>query len=114
MEINSLSQRYMTMAAYYTKLKSFCNELENYRKTYTCAPKNWPVTKGLADEPEEKCLYQFLLDLSDIYNNVRSSILNDDPLPMFKKAYAIMAREEQPMILQKIEMVETTTICGKR
>lgn len=44
---------------------------------------------------EEIKVYQFLLGLDDTFSTVRSSILQIDPLPSIKRAYAMITTEEQ-------------------
>ncbi|XP_010271575.1 PREDICTED: uncharacterized protein LOC104607608 [Nelumbo nucifera] len=85
-DISSISQVNESVAKYYTRLKRLWDEL-------TCLMPIPPCTcgsaKAVADLHSFNRLMQFLMGLSDCYENIRSQILVMEPLPSMNHAYSL-------------------------
>uniref|UniRef100_A0A7C9AQ24 Uncharacterized protein n=1 Tax=Opuntia streptacantha TaxID=393608 RepID=A0A7C9AQ24_OPUST len=95
-EITLVEQGSLSVTDYFTKLKSFWDELGTYQvmPRCTCGCK-CRATKEIARIMEEEIAHKFLMGLDPMkYNTVRSAILNMEPLPSLNKAYAALVREE--------------------
>nr|KYP46964.1 hypothetical protein KK1_031446 [Cajanus cajan] len=82
--IHQLKQSGLTVTAYYGKLKSLWDELDNYEQTpmCQCGSCTCDITSQLDKRREEERLHQFLMGLDDVvYGTVRSNLLANDPLP---------------------------------
>ncbi|KAI5338735.1 hypothetical protein L3X38_018007 [Prunus dulcis] len=87
--IASLSQGTMTVQVYFSKLKDLWDELEAYRPPLTCNEE-----KTHRERKEEDQMMQFLMGLSDTFNNVRTNILMMTPLPNIRQAYSLVIQDE--------------------
>nr|GFC50240.1 ribonuclease H-like domain-containing protein [Tanacetum cinerariifolium] len=56
---------------------------------YTCAAHD-----GVLNHNQLVRLMQFLMGINDLYKLVKSNLLERDPLPNVKDAFAIVSREE--------------------
>lgn len=78
------------MNVYYWRLKKLWDELQNYSQLPV-----GEVGSILARGREEEQIYQFLIGLNDdIYNIVRSSIIQEVPSPKLKSTFARICKEE--------------------
>ncbi|XP_020549768.1 uncharacterized protein LOC110012027 [Sesamum indicum] len=91
-EIASISQKDMTVAVYFTKLKRLWDELGSLDPLPECS---CGVSKKLSNRATSYQLIQFLMGLSDAYDHVRNQILLIDPLPTIAKAYSMVYRVEK-------------------
>ncbi|KAL2226424.1 UNVERIFIED_CONTAM: hypothetical protein Sindi_2001100 [Sesamum indicum] len=91
-EIATTSQKNMTVAAYFTKLKKLWDELGTLDPLPVCT---CGTSKKLADRATSYQLIQFLVGLSDAYEHVKNQILLMDPLPTAAKAYSMVQRVEK-------------------
>ncbi|XP_020553063.1 uncharacterized protein LOC110012710 [Sesamum indicum] len=91
-EIASISQKDMTVAVYFTRLKRLWDELGSLDPLPECS---CGASKKLSDRAASYQLMQFLMGLSDAYDHVRNQILLMDPLPTAAKAYSMVHRVEK-------------------
>ncbi|PNX89446.1 hypothetical protein L195_g045565, partial [Trifolium pratense] len=90
--ISNLSQGTSSIAAYYTQLKAYRDELDSYRTVPTCV---CGVIPNFNDIYATEHLMDFLQGLNDSFASVRSQILLMDPLPSVTKAYSLFLQEER-------------------
>ncbi|KAL0303694.1 UNVERIFIED_CONTAM: hypothetical protein Sradi_6237500 [Sesamum radiatum] len=97
-EITSASQGDLSVVDYFTKLQMLWDELVQVRPIPECTCGcicTCGVAKATADLAEERQLMQFLMGLNDEYDNVRSQILVNEPLPSVNVAYSMVLRVEK-------------------
>ncbi|KAF8405018.1 hypothetical protein HHK36_009914 [Tetracentron sinense] len=90
--ISTLLQEQSSLAAYFTKLKGYWDELASYTTAPTCT---CGALKTLSEYQQQERLYQFLMGLNDSYSAIRSQILAMDSLPTVSKAYSLILQEEK-------------------
>jgi hypothetical protein len=90
--ISSLTQDQCNVSAYFTKLKSLWDELNNYRSFPACS---CGALKILIDNKQHENVMQFLMGLNDSFPNVRAQILMMEPLPAINKAFSLVVQEER-------------------
>ncbi|KAF7139465.1 hypothetical protein RHSIM_Rhsim07G0258800 [Rhododendron simsii] len=95
------SQANLSISAYFTKLKSYWDELYSYLPIPPCTCGS---SKALHDYQQQERLTQFLMGLHESYSNIRGQILLMDPLPSISRAYSLFLQEE------KQRQVTTTSI----
>ncbi|KAG5540096.1 hypothetical protein RHGRI_020360 [Rhododendron griersonianum] len=95
------SQANLSISAYFTKLKSYWDELYSYLPILPCTCGS---SKALHDYQQQERLTQFLMGLHESYSNIRGQILLMDPLPSVSRAYSLFLQEE------KQRQVTTTSI----
>jgi len=89
-EMSTLSQGNLSVSAYFTKCKQIWDEYIVLVSPCVCA------SSGSAMKLiERQQLIQFLMDLNDCYQAVRSNILMMNPLPSVSQASSIVLQEEQ-------------------
>uniref|UniRef100_A0A6V7QVB5 Retrotransposon Copia-like N-terminal domain-containing protein n=1 Tax=Ananas comosus var. bracteatus TaxID=296719 RepID=A0A6V7QVB5_ANACO len=92
-ELSLLRQDGLSVASYYTKLKTLWDELDDYSGTPACT---CAAARDYVKKKETEKLYQFLMGLNaETFGTVRSQILNSDPLPTLSKAYSMVTQEER-------------------
>nr|CAD1822688.1 unnamed protein product [Ananas comosus var. bracteatus] len=92
-ELSLLRQEGLSVASYYTKLKTLWDELDDYSGTPACT---CAAARDYVKKKETEKLYQFLMGLNaETFGTVRSQILNSDPLPTLSKAYSMVTQEER-------------------
>ncbi|KAJ9162858.1 hypothetical protein P3X46_022600 [Hevea brasiliensis] len=94
--------------SYYTKLKQFWDELANIEVIPSCTCGSMKTAIDIYDKDK---LMQFLMGLSDVYDQVWRQILLTDPLPSVNKAYSMVLgvetqREVQLNITEHIDAVK--------
>jgi len=83
----------LDVVGFYSKLMSLWSELNNHIKIPYCMC--GAAVKIVKMFDEEKA-YQFLMGLSDeMYGQIHSQILAQDPLPQLEKMFNIVVQEEQ-------------------
>ncbi|KAI5332290.1 hypothetical protein L3X38_022419 [Prunus dulcis] len=90
--IASLSQEQMSVAVYYTKIKSLWDELSSYSDVPACS---CGAMKKHVEQEERNSLMQFLMGLNESYSAIRGQILLMQPLPKVRKAYSLITQEEK-------------------
>ncbi|KAJ1399327.1 Retrotransposon gag domain [Sesbania bispinosa] len=96
-DIANCKQSGLNVAAYYEKLKTMWEALDNYMKNPTCSCSGCQcgAAQELKQEREKEKVYQFLMGLDDVvFGTVRSNILSMSPLPNINKVHAMVATEE--------------------
>ena len=89
--IANISQGTKFIAAYYTELKAYRDELNSYQTLPACV---CGVVPNFNEVYATEYLIDFLRGLNDSYASVRSQILLMDPLPSVPKAYSLFLQEE--------------------
>ncbi|CAL2239954.1 unnamed protein product [Prunus armeniaca] len=90
--IASFSQEQMSVAVYYTRMKSLWDELSSYSDVPACS---CGAMKKHVEQEERNSLMQFLMRLNESYSAIRGQILLMKPLPMVRKAYSLITQEEK-------------------
>ena len=94
-ELMNLTQGSLSVSAYFTKLKSIWDELENYRPVCTCHSCTCNGTKALTDFHQVEYVMSFLMGLNESFSQVRGQLLLMDPLPPINKVFALISQEEK-------------------
>ncbi|XP_035548490.1 uncharacterized protein LOC108981968 [Juglans regia] len=90
--ISFLKQDHKSVSDYYTELKSFWDELANYRRLPQCSVE---TLRFFEEIQQEEYVMQFLMGLSDSFNSIRSQILLIDPFPSMNKVISLVLQEEK-------------------
>lgn len=93
-EFLNLSQSQTLIAAYFTKLKSLWDELNNFRPSCSCGKCTCGGVKDLASFHHNEYAMTFLLGLNDLFASVRGQLLLMDPLPPINKIFSLVVQEE--------------------
>ncbi|GJR87104.1 ribonuclease H-like domain-containing protein [Tanacetum coccineum] len=112
-KIGSVKQDGSTVADYYHTLNSLWREFDAITKLPKCVclvKCSCAASTELELHQELMKLMQFLMDLDDCYQPVRTALLTRDPLPHVKDAYATVSREESHKgIPETSEAIDTKT-----
>lgn len=73
-------------------LKSFWDELINYRPLPTCSCGG---LKGVADFQQQEYVMKFLVGLNETFGHIRGQILLSDPLPPINKLFSLILQEKR-------------------
>jgi len=95
--IAAITQGSHSASSYYTLLKSFWDELSNYRPIpqYSCGRCICGCTKTIMDFHHQEYIYHFLMGLNDSFSNIRGYILLLEPLPPINKVFSLVLQEER-------------------
>ncbi|CAL1357037.1 unnamed protein product [Linum trigynum] len=95
--IGSLRQEKLSVSAFYTKLRTYWDELQtiSINPKCSCGGCTCDVAKQTREKLETERLFDFLLGLDDVFAVVRSQILRMKPVPSLAEAYQLVAGEEQ-------------------
>ncbi|KAF9684106.1 hypothetical protein SADUNF_Sadunf04G0083300 [Salix dunnii] len=97
----------MSITSYYTKLKSYWDELSSYNQINTCpSGRDCGAAKSIMDHAEQQHLMQLLMGLDESYASTRSNILIMAPLPTTRRAYSLLLQDE------KQRQVATISTCN--
>ncbi|GKD31548.1 ribonuclease H-like domain-containing protein, partial [Tanacetum coccineum] len=88
---NSFKQGDLPIFEYYHKLNSLWREFDILTKLPDCV---YAARAELGDHGKLMKLMQFLMDLDDVYQPIRSSLLTREVLTEVKDAFVFLAREE--------------------
>ncbi|KAL0399945.1 UNVERIFIED_CONTAM: Retrovirus-related Pol polyprotein from transposon RE1 [Sesamum radiatum] len=90
--ISAISQEDLSLTEYLTKVTKLWNELSYLAPTpkCTCGGCTCGINKAISDLNTSTQLMQFLMGLHEAYNNERSQILMQDPLPDIEKAFSMI------------------------
>lgn len=92
-EINTCHQDGQTVIGYYGRLTKLWEELDNLKTTRSCS---CDASADLEKEREEIRVHKFIFGLDESrFRNIRSQIINEEPLPEINNVYARIIREEQ-------------------
>ncbi|KAL0322331.1 UNVERIFIED_CONTAM: Retrovirus-related Pol polyprotein from transposon TNT 1-94 [Sesamum calycinum] len=97
-DIHNCKQENMSIGAYYTKLKGLWDELDvlNCIPTCTCGS----MKEFLQFQQNQKTM-KFLMELNEVYANVRGQILLMDSLPSINKAHFLILQDEKQRGISK-------------
>ncbi|CAN7026655.1 unnamed protein product, partial [Brassica oleracea var. botrytis] len=96
-------QRDMSLETYYGKLQVIWEDLSNYEYKHVCSCGGCKCqgctcdfVRQLKIAREREKLHQLCIGLdASLYGNIRTAIVNTEPLPSVDHAYSMVAREEQ-------------------
>ena len=77
----NLTQGSLSVNAYFTKLKTIWDELDNFRLMCTCENCSCGGTRALTDQYHMEYVMYFLMGLIDSFAKVRGQLLLIDPIP---------------------------------
>lgn len=91
--INTCQQNGQSVIDYYGRLSKLWEELDNLRTTCSCTCE---ASADIEKEREEIRVHKFLFGLDESrFRNIRSQIIDEDPLPDINNVYSRVIREEQ-------------------
>lgn len=91
--INTCQQNGQSVIDYYGWLSKLWEELDNLKTTRTCSCE---AATDIEKEREEIRVHKFLFGLDESrFRNIRSQIIDEDPLPDINNVYSRVIREEQ-------------------
>lgn len=91
--IGSCQQNGQTVIDYYGRLTKLWEELDNLKTTRSCTCE---ASTDIEKEREEIRVHKFLFGLDEsLFRNIRSQIIDEDPLPDLNNVYSRVVREEQ-------------------
>ena len=91
--IGSCQQNRQTIIDYYGRLTKLWEELDNLNTTRSCTCE---AATDIEKEREEIRVHKFLFGLDESrFRNIRSQIIDEDPLPNLDTVYSRVVREEQ-------------------
>ncbi|XP_056846004.1 uncharacterized protein LOC130497092 [Raphanus sativus] len=104
-EINTCQQQGHTVIEYYGRLSKLWEELDNIKTTRACSCE---ASADIEKERAEIRVHKFLFGLDESrFRNIRSQIIDEDPLPDINIVYARVIREEQHN--NTVRLKETTS-----
>lgn len=94
----------MHVAEYFEKLKKIWDEIQSLEGIPECVCGalthcSCRLLKKLMDMHANDRLMQFLMDLSDCFESVRSQILSTDPLPIVNRAFYLVQQVEKQRVV---------------
>ena len=92
MEASSLNQGDLFVTNYFTKLRIIWDELDNFRPALVCSC-NVPFVT--VQRKREDQTMQFLCDLNDQYNNIKTYILLMEPILAITKIFSLVVQQER-------------------
>lgn len=94
----------MTVAEYFTKVKSLWDELDNLNPlpTCTCNKCSCNLTKSILRLQQEGRVMNFLMKLDPKYNQVRTNVLMMNELPSASLIYRLLQQEERHKEVSKL------------
>ncbi|XP_013613663.1 PREDICTED: uncharacterized protein LOC106319820 [Brassica oleracea var. oleracea] len=91
--INTCQQTGQSVIEYYGRLTKLWEELDNLTTTRACTCE---AATDIEKERDEIRVHKFLFGLDESrFRNIRSQIIDEDPLPDINKVYSRVIREEQ-------------------
>ncbi|XP_022155284.1 uncharacterized protein LOC111022420 [Momordica charantia] len=89
--IYQLRKEFVTIEAYYTKLKTVWQELSEYHLSNACTCGG---LKQVLNHFNSEYVMMFLMGLNESYAGVRAQILFMDPMPPINKVFSLLIQEE--------------------
>jgi len=80
------------VGAYFTRIKSFWDELSNYRPSPSCSCGSM---KTIHDYFHHEYVFQFLMGLNDSFSYIMGKILLLEPLPPINKMFSLVLQDER-------------------
>lgn len=86
-----------SISGFYTKIKMLWDEFDAAHPLPICSRTNCTcsITQKMLKMQEDQRLIVFLMKLNPTYNNVRSSLSMQQPLPSISHAYRLLVQEEK-------------------
>ncbi|CAO2832540.1 unnamed protein product [Amaranthus hypochondriacus] len=102
----------MTVAEYFTKVKSLWDELDNLSPIPTCSCTNCScnLTKSVLRLQQDWRIMQFLMKLDPKYSQVRTNILMMNELPSASLIYRLLQQEERHKEVSKLAVTPTDSM----
>lgn len=94
-DLANTTQDDLSVTQYYTKMKTLWDELSHFRPACSCSTCICGGVAKLCTYFETEFVLNFLMGLSDVFNNTRNQILMMDPLPSINRVFSIMVQEER-------------------
>ncbi|XP_025651033.1 uncharacterized protein [Arachis hypogaea] len=97
-ELFSMKQGDLNVTAYYTKLKSIWEDLNNFRPIPNCKGCEFSCLCGLdviRQYRREDYTTRFLRGLNDQYSTVRSQLMLMNPIPDINSAFSMLTQQER-------------------
>ncbi|XP_075642041.1 uncharacterized protein LOC142613543 [Castanea sativa] len=96
-DIASMCQGESSITNYFTQLKLFWDQLQNFRPTPTCSCGKCTcnLPQKLEDLRLQESVMQFLMGLNKSYSQIKGQILLMEPLPIINKVYSLLIQEER-------------------
>ncbi|XP_077249082.1 uncharacterized protein LOC143888509 [Tasmannia lanceolata] len=109
--IATLQQENSSILTYFSKLKSYWDELSSISAIPPCS---CGASKSAISFEHQQRLIKNLMGLNDPYSSVRSQILLMDPLPPMNKAYNLLLQEERQcnLLIQLKQLIETSAMAA--
>nr|XP_023887900.1 uncharacterized protein LOC112000030 [Quercus suber] len=116
-DIASMCQGESSITNYFTQLKLFWDQLQNFRPTPTCSCGKCTCNmhQKLEDLRLQESVMQFLMGLNESYSQIKGQILLMEPLPTINKVYSLLIQEERQRSigLSNSVHIESTTLAVK-
>ena len=99
-DISLIYQGDFSITTYFTQLKVYWDQLQNFRPTpiCSCGKCTCNLTQKLEDLHLQELVMQFLMGLNDSYSQIKGQILLMDPLPSINKVYSLLIQEERQRV----------------
>ena len=96
-DIASMCQGESSITNYFTQLKLFWDQLQNFRPTPTCSCGKCTcnLPQKLEDLRLQESVMQFLMGLNESYSQIKGQILLMKPLPTINKVFSLLIQEER-------------------
>ncbi|XP_030950060.1 uncharacterized protein LOC115973965 [Quercus lobata] len=116
-DIASMCQGDSSITNYFTQLKLFWDQLQNFRPTPTCSCGKCTcnLPQKIEDLRLQDSVMQFLMGLNESYSQIKGQILLMEPLPTVNKAYSLLIQEERQRSvgIGNSVHIESTTLAVK-
>ncbi|CAO2832574.1 unnamed protein product [Amaranthus hypochondriacus] len=89
--LNKTQEPELSIAEYFTKVKSLWDEIDDLRPLPTCI---WNPTNNFIKIQQDQRILTFLMKLDQEYSQVRSNLLMHKDLPNVTKVYRMLLQEE--------------------
>ncbi|KAJ4717700.1 Retrovirus-related Pol polyprotein from transposon TNT 1-94 [Melia azedarach] len=104
-ELMNHTQGQLSVSAYFTKLKTIWEELNNYRPACSCGKCSCGGIKNLADHYQMEYVMSFLMGLNDNFAQVRGQLLLMNPIPPINTVFALISQEEHQRQVSEISSI---------
>jgi hypothetical protein len=93
--ISVVAQENSSISCYFTKIKTLCEELNNYIPISICSCCHCGRMKSILELYSQERVLQFLMGLNDSFSAIRARILLMDHLPSINKVFSLIIQEEK-------------------
>ncbi|XP_019094564.1 PREDICTED: uncharacterized protein LOC104759902 [Camelina sativa] len=107
-EINNCCQKGQTVQEFFGRLSKLWEDLDTLKTTRSCS---CDASSEIEKEREDIRVHKFLFGLDESrFRNVRSKIIDEDPLPDLNTVYSRVTREEQHLNSARNSEVKTDAV----